>query len=191
MKRLRLALYWYLSSVATLLFTSLFLLYVSYPRQAQVIPSQKFQSYQAIPTSLATQEVFISSTDARPALVYNFFKQFRSPLADFSDQFIEMADQHNLDFRLLPAIAMQESNGGKIMPNNSYNPFGYGIYGKYVIRFSSFSEAIETVAKGLRKDYLNLGLTTPQQIMTKYTPSSLAKGGSWALGVSAFIEQIR
>ena len=86
---------------------------------------------------------------------------------------------------------MQESNGGKKVINNSYNPFGYGIYGSLVIRFKSWEEAIERVGKALREDYLDKGFKNPYEIMVKYTPPSLAKEGAWAKGVTTFMEELR
>jgi hypothetical protein len=40
---------------------------------------------------------------------------------------------------------------------------------------------METVAKGLKENYVDKGLITPKQIMSRYTPSS---NGSWEKGVS-------
>jgi len=102
-----------------------------------------------------------------------------------------LKDKYNLDYRLMPSIAMQESNGGKRVIKNSNNPFGYGIYGSLVLKFNSWEEGIERVGKGLREDYLNEGLTSPYAIMTKYTPSSVAKGNAWAKGVSSFMEELQ
>lgn len=133
----------------------------------------------------------ISKGDARAVIIKKFFIEQNAPLAVYADKFVEVADKYNLDYRLLPAISMQESNGGKKIPNDSYNPFGYGIYGSQILKFGSFDQAIETVGAGLRKNYLDLGLKTPYQIMTKYTPPSLAKGGTWAIGVSSFMEELQ
>lgn len=149
--------------------------------------------YKALPNGGAAvniQEVNISKGDARPILIANFFREHKSLLTPLSEDFVKVADRYKLDFRLLPAIAMQESNGGKRLPKDSYNPFGYGIYGSKVLRFASFQEALEKVAKGLKRDYIDQGLENPDQIMAKYTPPSLQKGGAWALGVSAFMEQL-
>ncbi len=137
-----------------------------------------------------SQTVEIKKNDGRAKVVADFFKIHRSPLADFASDFIDSADKYNLDFRLLPAIAMQESNGGKVLPKNSFNPFGYGIYGGKVLRFESFLEAIDKVGGGLKNDYIDKGFKTPEEIMAKYTPPSLQKGGAWAMGVSAFMEAL-
>lgn len=193
MRNINFALTWYATTLCTIVFSLLLLTHLSFARPAITPLGASYQMYKALPTNLATlniQEVTIGKTDARTLVIERFFKDRHTPLSSAADKFIEVADRFNLDFRLLPAIAMQESNGGKIMPNNSYNPFGYGIYGGQVLRFASFEEAIERVGRGLRQDYLDKGLKTPDQIMAKYTPPSLQKGGTWAIGVSTFMDQL-
>lgn len=128
--------------------------------------------------------------DARAALVQKFFQGYSSPLAQYSDYIILQADIHDIDYRLIPAISMQESTGCKFIPENSYNCWGYGIYGDKVLRFSDYEEGIERVSRGLRKDYYDKGLNTPMKIMAKYTPPSIALGGPWAHGVYYFFNKI-
>ena len=82
---------------------------------------------------------------------------------------------------------MQESTLCKKAPKNSYNCWGFGIYGKKVTRFDNYHIAIETVTKTLATKYKDQGLETPEQIMSKYTPSS---NGSWAKGVLGFMERM-
>ena len=88
-----------------------------------------------------------------------------------------------MDYRLIPAISIQESNACERIPPGSFNCWGWGIYGGKITRFASYPEAIEAVSKGLKKGYVDQGLTTPDQIMAKYNPSS---DGSWANGVNFF-----
>jgi len=192
MKNLNFALIWFVTSIYTLLFSILFLIHLSYPKIVTTPNGSNYQMYKALPTYTTDsgQETLIGKIEGRTLIVEKFLHDRKSPLAPFANVFIEVADKYKLDYRLLPAISMQESNGGKIMPINSYNPFGYGIYGGKVMRFESFNLAIETVGKGLRQNYLDQGLNTPEEIMAKYTPPSLQKGGSWAIGVSAFMEQL-
>ena len=166
------------------------LLYLSTPQQIAQKPNQ-YRLYQALPTDQIQFSDVITHGDGRSLIVENFFKGKKSVLADFAGTFVSVADFYHLDYRLLPSIAMQESNGGKVLPDNSYNPFGYGIYGSNKIHFQGWDEAIKTVGKALREDYLNQGLHTPYQIMTKYTPPSVEKGGSWAIGVSQFMDELR
>ena len=92
-----------------------------------------------------------------------------------------------MDFRLLVAIAQQESNLCKKIPEGTHNCWGWGIHSKGTLGFDSYPEAIETVSQGIRRDYLNKGYTTPEEIMKKYTPSS---PGTWAFGVNKFLGQM-
>lgn len=181
---------WFGASVTGLLFASFLLIYLSVTK-VTLPASSSYQLYQALPASVSETEEGIVSSDGRIKAIEEFFNNYKSVLSTEATTFIRVADKYHLDWRLLPAISMQESIGAKKMIQSSYNPFGYGIYGSKVLKFDSFEEAIETVGRGLRENYLNEGLRTPEQIMTKYTPPSLAKGGTWAKGVSSFMEELR
>lgn len=102
---------------------------------------------------------------------------------------VTAADKYDLDYRLLPAIAMKESGLGKVIPKNSYNAWGWAIFtGKNSgAAFSGWEEAVDTVARGIKKNYVDKGLTSPEAIMAKYTPSS---DGSWAADVIFTMNQI-
>lgn len=125
--------------------------------------------------------------DIRVANLKFFFRKYDSVLYDKSEYIVKMADQYKLDYRLIPAIAMQESGLCKSIYEGSHNCWGWGIYGNKVTRFSSYEEAIETISRGLKKNYIDKGLTTPEDIMRKYTPPST---GSWAFGVNFFLKII-
>lgn len=125
--------------------------------------------------------------DIRVANLKYFFRKYNSVLYDEADLFVKNADANNFDYRLLPAIAMQESGLCKHIPENSYNCWGWGIYGGKVTRFSSYEEAIDTISRGIKLYYIDKGLVTPEQIMKKYTPPS---DGSWAYGVNTFLNVI-
>lgn len=128
--------------------------------------------------------------DNRAEILEQFFTRYKSPLQSQAKYFVEVADKYKLDYRLLPSIAMQESAGGKIIPENSYNAWGYAVTETQTLRFLSWEQAIDNVARGLKKNYIDKGLRTPEQIMTKYTPASLEKGGAWAKGVNYFMDQL-
>jgi hypothetical protein len=130
----------------------------------------------------------IISKDARIEMLKQFFAKYKSPLEPFASNVVEAADKYDLDFRLIPSIAMQESNLCKKIITDSYNCWGFGIYGKNVTRFDSYPEAIETVTKTLAQNYVAGGLNTPDEIMKKYTPSS---NGSWAKSVNYFMSQLQ
>lgn len=181
---------WFGTCFTCLAFSTLFAIYLSNTRVIKQV-NQNFKLYAALPENSMQVSDNIDFIDGRAIIIKNFFNNYNSPLASLSDLFVTVADKYKLDYRLLPSITMQESNGGKRIIADSYNPFGYGIYGTQVKKFTSWEEAIDRVGKGLREDYLNKGLITPEQIMPKYTPPSLASGGSWAKGVSEFMEELR
>jgi hypothetical protein len=126
--------------------------------------------------------------DARVANLKSFFRKYNSPLYDYADLIVKTADKYAFDYRLVPAIAMQESGVCNVIPPGSHNCWGWGIYGNTITRFGSYDEAIETVSKGLRTHYLDHGLVTATQIMEKYTPSSQ---GSWARGVNSVLNALQ
>ncbi len=127
------------------------------------------------------------TADIRVANLKYFFRKYNSVLYDEAEFIVKMADQYKLDYRLIPAIAMQESNLCAHIYEGSYNCWGWGIYGNKVTRFSSYDEAIETISRGIKKNYIDKGLTTPEEIMRKYTPPS---DGSWSYGVNFFLKII-
>ncbi len=127
------------------------------------------------------------TNDIRVANLKFFFRKYNSVLYDKAEYFVLMADKYQFDYRLLPAIAMQESNLCKYIYEGSHNCWGWGIYGNKVTRFASYEEAIETISKGIKTYYIDKGLTTPEEIMKKYTPPS---DGSWAYGVNTFLKVI-
>lgn len=181
---------WFSASFTCLIFAIIFSFYISNPKLVQQ-KSQSFNLFSALPNESSHVSEGITSEDGRAKLIENFFNKFKSPLADYSKLFVSVADKNGLDYKLLPSIAMQESNGGVRVIKNSYNPFGYGIYGNLVIRFQNWEEAIEKVSQALKEDYINNGLKTPHQIMVKYTPPSAKSDGKWAKGVSHFMDQLR
>lgn len=152
-------------------------------------PAEDKQKYTltSAPLVMGAYEAQVNVADGRAANLKSFFRKHNSPLYDKAEFIVEISDKYKLDYRLLPAIAMQESGVCRVIPNDSYNCWGWGIYGSTITRFTSYEEAIETVAKGLKKNYIDNGLVTASAIMAKYTPSS---NGSWAHGVNTFLEAL-
>jgi hypothetical protein len=191
MDKLHFLLCWYFSCIIALGFTVFLLIFVSFPHVISTQPVPEYQVFSALPSTATQQQVAIEKADGRAIIIENFYKRLNAPLQYHAETFVSVADKYGLDYRLLPAIAMQESGGGRVIPIDSYNPFGYGVYGDKVMRFPGWDDAIERVGRGIRTDYLDQGLTTPYLIMTKYTPPSLEKGGPWAINVSEFMEAMK
>ncbi len=81
----------------------------------------------------------------RSEAINKYFKDHEAPLEGKGLQFVLVAEKYGLDWRLLPAIAMRESTGGKFACKN--NPFGWGSC--RLSGFKSYDEAIETVGRHL------------------------------------------
>lgn len=139
------------------------------------------------PQVLGAVESEVVVADARSVTLRNFFSKHDSPLYDHADFIVSTADKYGLDYRLLPAIAMQESNLCKKIPEDSHNCWGWGITGSKTTRFTSYEEAIETVTKGLKLKYVDKGLTTASEVMKKYAPAS---DGSWSYSVNHFMKSL-
>lgn len=144
--------------------------------------------YSSAPFTSGKVETETRVSDARSRILKAFFRKHGSPLFDYANLIVEVSDRSGFDYRLLPAIAMQESTLCRAIPPGSHNCWGWGIYGDNVISFSSYDEAIKTVAAGIKKEYLDKGLTTASKIMAKYTPSS--PNGSWANAVNKFLQDL-
>lgn len=158
-----------------------------YTQTSRQIPSG-ISLFAAIPNDATVIKTEIEAADARAHIIRNYMLRYDSPLAPWAEKIVETADKYALDFRLITAIAQQESNLCKRIPPGTFNCWGWGIHSRGTLGFSSFDEGIETVSQGLREKYIDMGYTTPNEIMTKYTPSS---PGTWARGVNMFIEEMQ
>jgi hypothetical protein len=131
----------------------------------------------------------VKSSDARGVLVDIFLERYDSPMIGLGDEFVEAADQHGLDWRFLPALAFQESNLGKKIPKGSNNPFGWAVYSgsSSGVNFGSWEEGIFTVAADIKENYIDQGLTSPEQIVTRYTSNN---NPEWVFAVRSAMEEI-
>jgi hypothetical protein len=146
-------------------------------------------AYAALPTT--QNNIFsasISQGDGRTERIREFLAEYNSPLEPYASDIVAAADEYGIDYRLVPSIAMQESNLCRVIPNGSNNCWGFGIYGHTVTHFANYKEGIYTVTKALAQNYKAHGLITPQQIMTMYTPGS---NGSWAFSVNYFMQRLQ
>lgn len=125
--------------------------------------------------------------DERIAQLQAFLHSYNSPLEREAVAFIQEADRYSLDWRLVVAIAGTESTFGKHIPSGSYNAWGWGIPtgAQSGIGFESWTEGISTVSEGLRKNYINRGAQTIEQIGRIYAASP-----AWAGHVRFFINKL-
>jgi hypothetical protein len=146
------------------------------------------QVYASLPSQLPSVSDQIGVEDARAEIIRQYLDYYNSPITPFADFIVKTADKYKLDYRLITAIAQQESNLCKVIPPGSYNCWGWGIHSQGSLGFDSFEEGIETVSRGLKTQYLDKGLGTVAEIMSKYNP--ISPEGAWARGVSSFMDQM-
>lgn len=104
-----------------------------------------------------------------------YFAEHDMPLEGTGMKMVEEAENNDLDWRLLPAVAVRESTGGKYdCKKVENNPFGWG---SCRIGFKSNDKAIEIVAKNLggnnpktAKHYDN---KSTKEILRAYNPPSI------------------
>ena len=112
---------------------------------------------------------------AKAEAIDAYFAEHNMPLAGTGMKMAKEADTNDIDWRLLPAIAVRESTGGKFdCKKVENNPFGWG---SCKIGFKSNEEAIETVAKNLGGNNPNTAHhydnKTIKQILRAYNPPSI------------------
>lgn len=151
-------------------------------------PTTGVQVYASLPSDFPSVSAEIVEEDARPEIIKGFLSSYKSPLTPYSNFIVETADKYGIDWKLLPAIAMKESGLCKIIPDESYNCWGWGIHSAGTLRFDSYEEGIETVSKGIREYYVNIGLVTIEEIMSKWIPHS--PNGAWAEGVRLYMTEM-
>ncbi len=124
--------------------------------------------------------------DNRAKILESYLNQTKSPLAPYAKDFVKSADKYNLDWKLVAAISGLESSFGQHIPYNSYNGWGWGVYGDNVIRFKSWDEGIEVISKGLRERYLRERMESDPYIIGP----TYASSPTWAQRVSFFMASI-
>lgn len=124
--------------------------------------------------------------DERVNKLKAYLEANNSPIASDARVFVEAADQYDLDWRLVAAISGLESGFGNHIPANSYNAWGWGVYGGKVTYFTSWEDGIRTISQGLRERYMNeRGAQNVYQIGSTYAASP-----TWAQRVIMFMDRI-
>ena len=119
---------------------------------------------------LISQKSENSSQGKRASAIDAYFKAHKMPLEGMGMKMVEEAEKNGLDWRLLPAISIIESTGGKFTCKNATHSFmGWG---SCKINFESDEQAIEIVAKNLGGKNPNTDQhyadKTTEEILRKY-----------------------
>lgn len=131
------------------------------------------------------QIVLAKKLDPEAQILQKYLSKYNSPMQYHAQDFIDAARTYNIDWKLLPAIAGVESTFGKFIPGG-YNAYGWAIYNSNSrFGFESWRDGMFVVAKGLRENYLNKGLTDPYSMNRIYAASP-----TWGSKVSYFLADI-
>jgi hypothetical protein len=165
---------------------------LSVPNDFLILPTHSITT----PTSTGTiSDVKISGEDARAIILENFIRRYKpsSPFLPYTQNLVHEADAYNLDFRLLPAIAMCESSLGLRIPSSdSFNAWGIAVYtrdnkGKH---FENWEQAISWVAKYMKEKYYDRGITDLYDIGAIWAPPSITNEYSWTRCVQGFMDKM-
>jgi len=137
------------------------------------------------PASAVTDATLLQVKESEEAAQIDaYFKENGMPLAGYGMEMVTEADAHNVDWRLIPAIAIRESTGGlHECKSVTYSPFGFG---SCKINFSSYNQAIESLATNLGGDNPN----TASKYEGKTTDGILRSYNSVIPGYNLQVERI-
>lgn len=129
-----------------------------------------------------------NSIDARAVKLERVFEKFKCPIIGTGEFLVQKADEYGIPYWLVASVAFQESSCGKKTPKvaglqESYNAWGYGVWGGNVKTFDNWEAGISAVSRYFGVNFYSKGITDPCEIMKIYTPPSK---GSWCEGVKYF-----
>lgn len=173
-----------------LIFTSIiYISYLSYHKNGRVLgESTQGIAYAALPPANNTIQNTVGAADSKTEIVKQFFAKYNSPLEPYAPDIVAAAERYDMDWRLLPAIAMQESTLCRTIIADSNNCWGFGIHGTKVTKFNNYPEAIETITKTLATKYRDNGLVTAHEIAKMYNP---ANTNNWSENVTSFMNKLK
>ena len=128
------------------------------------------------------------SKDLLPGQIDAYLSGRGSPMVGEGVSFIRAGKKYGVDPRLLVGMAVIESSAGKALAH-PFNPFNWGHHSNK--QYGSWEESIMDVARGMRRGYIDKGLVTPAQIVSKYAPGSDNNDeGNWASVVGSVMKEL-
>jgi hypothetical protein len=182
----------YLYFAIFLLMIGTFINYATIKARVTKIKVDKYNLFAAQPLELETTTTFLYGMDSRAKKIDGVFKAYNCPMTGTGEYIVEQADKNGIPYWLVASIAFQESICGKYTPEKagveSYNSWGWAVYGDSTKFFKSYEHGIKVVSEYLGNRFFKRGITDTCDIMKVYTPPS---NGSWCRGVNYFGEKIQ
>ncbi|OGC65638.1 hypothetical protein A2274_02855 [candidate division WWE3 bacterium RIFOXYA12_FULL_43_11] len=159
------------------------------PRKISFTEEGGYNIYSSKPLTYEYAVSKVNAKDSRAEKIDGVFNIYKCPMEGLGGKFVEEADKYGIPWWLAASVAFKESSCGKNTPTvggqESYNAWGWGVYGDNVRSFDNFARGIETVSKYFSDKFYSLGIEDPCEIMKVYTPPS---DGSWCRDVIHFSE---
>jgi hypothetical protein len=176
---------WIATSV--MVFPVFAMIYMSMPPKLRIPSINRYFAYTAKPLKMEESSSDVYVRDSRSQRINEIFKYYKCPMEGMGEVFVHEADKNNIPWWLVASISFQESTCGKFTPKvngqETYNAWGWAVYGDNVHGFNNWAHGVETVSKYLSQRFFSKGITNTCDIMKVYTPPS---NGSWCKGVNYF-----
>lgn len=121
------------------------------------------------------------TTAYRAELIDTYFSVKKVPMAGYGKLLVEAADKYDIDWRLLPALAMRESTGGRFACGGKlsaeWNPWGWNSCKGN--GFESMEQSIDMIAKHISGNhertarYYKKSQGNVKAILQTYNPPSV------------------
>ncbi len=136
------------------------------------------------------------NVEYRADLIDSYFASKELPLAGYGKEFVEAADKYEIDWRLLPALAMRESTGGKFACGGKlsaeWNPWGWNSCKGN--GFESMEQSIDALAQHISGNhertarYYKKSQGNVKAILQTYNPPSVV--ATYAQEVMSIMDKI-
>lgn len=109
----------------------------------------------------------------------------------------EVADNYNVDYKLAIAISKHETGTYTSLAFKDLNNVGGMMHwtekGMLLKRYDTLEDGIEAFVSNLKRNYIDMGLTSIEEIQKKYAPIGINDNGTnqyWVSGVSRYYEEL-
>lgn len=118
-------------------------------------------------------------------------------LDDTSCLIKKYADEYGVDYKLAIAISKHETGVYTSYAFKDLNNVGGMMYwtekGMLLKKYNTLEDGIEAFVSNLKRNYIDMGLTSIEEIQKKYAPIDINDNGTnqyWVLGVSRYYEEL-